>query len=63
LVARTDANTCALSCKATTIKNCSLSAKKSLKRSGSCSSGYSGSCNYRCVDGSWEKSSNTCTPE
>jgi hypothetical protein len=48
-------------CSATTVGNCSLPASPSGSSSGSCQSGYSGSCNFSCSNGVWTQNSNTCT--
>lgn len=55
-------NTCVLApaapapCPTTTINGCSLTNGSS----GSCSAGYSGSCNYSCNNGAWTQNSNSC---
>lgn len=51
------------SCTSTTISNCYLSATTASGSSadGTCSTNYSGACNYLCTNGTWSKSSNSCT--
>ncbi len=51
----------ASSCPTTTIYGCSLSNVSSGGSSGSCASGYTGSCNYSCSNGTWSQNSNSCT--
>lgn len=48
-------------CTAQTISNCDLSASDDGETSGTCSSGYTGSCSYSCSDGSWVLVSNSCS--
>lgn len=48
-------------CSATTVGNCSLPASPSGSSSGSCQSGYTGSCSFSCSNGVWNQNSNTCT--
>ena len=47
-------------CVASTINLCNLSAKSDGGSSGSCQSGATGSCSYRCNNGKWSLVSNTC---
>ncbi len=51
-------------CTAQTVNHCDLPATASdTSSSGSCSSGYGGSCSYTCSSGTWiAPSSNSCTP-
>ena len=49
------------SCTSTTISNCSLTGVSSGSSStGSCVSGYSGTCTYSCSNGTWSQTTNTC---
>ena len=49
-------------CSGATISNCTMGATNHLEtKSGSCRSGYTGSCSYRCVDGTMSQVSNSCT--
>jgi hypothetical protein len=51
---------CTNGCSATTVSNCSLSSAPHGGSSGSCASGYSGSCSYICASGSYGFGLNTC---
>lgn len=48
------------SCPTTTINNCDLPETASGAATGTCSSGYTGTCSYSCFRGNWTESSNTC---
>ena len=52
--------TCNSGCPATTVNNCQLTARAHGESSGSCASGYNGSCSYLCNNGSNVMVSNTC---
>ncbi|OGD67326.1 hypothetical protein A2442_00995 [Candidatus Campbellbacteria bacterium RIFOXYC2_FULL_35_25] len=47
-------------CPATSLSSCVLPSVSS-GSVGTCTSGYSGSCSYSCVNGVWSKNTNTCT--
>ena len=49
------------SCSSSTYNNCYRSSRSHGSYSGSCVSGYTGNCSYRCNDGSWNYVSNSCT--
>ncbi|MFA6519923.1 MAG: CARDB domain-containing protein, partial [Candidatus Paceibacterota bacterium] len=49
-------------CIATTISNCVLPTTVSGSSAGACGTGYSGTCNYACSNGTWSAVSNACTP-
>ncbi len=49
------------SCSGRTVSNCVLSSRSHNGTSGNCRSRYSGSCSYRCNNGSWTQISNTCS--
>ena len=49
-------------CTDRTIGTCNLTAVPSGSSSGSCVSGYTGSCNYSCDDAAWTEVSNFCMP-
>lgn len=51
-----------ITCPATTISNCGLPLTVSGGSAGSCSIGYTGTCNYTCDNGTWSQNSNSCTP-
>lgn len=51
----------ARSCKNELVASCNLSAGASGLSSGSCASGYTGSCSYKCNNGVWTQVSNTCS--
>lgn len=51
---------CLASCGATTLANCELVETDSENTSGMCETGYGGSCEYLCNNGTWEAQSNTC---
>ena len=49
------------SCSSTTRSNCSLKSTGHGGDSGSCASGYTGSCSYNCNNGTWSQQSNSCS--
>ena len=49
-------------CAAATQNHCSLAANASGNLSGSCGTGYTGSCSSICSNGLWTAQSNSCTP-
>ena len=50
-------------CSGATISNCTMGATNHLEtKSGSCRSGYTGSCSYSCTDGSFTQVANACVP-
>ena len=51
------------SCAAEVSELCSLGESSSGETSGACATGSTGSCEYRCDDGSWTEVSNTCVPD
>ena len=52
--------TCNRTCASETKSGCKLSDTTHGSTSGSCFSGYSGSCDYSCDDGSWSRNYNNC---
>ena len=57
-------NSCALpaGCAGSSMSNCELNSAAHTASSGSCSSGYTGTCSYSCSNASWSKNSNDCKP-
>ncbi|WP_157684595.1 hypothetical protein [Bdellovibrio bacteriovorus] len=51
-----------VSCISTTISNCNLVTTPSGSSSGSCVSGYTGTCSYSCFRKTWTASANSCAP-
>ena len=52
--------TCFDGCPAQTLSNCVLSDTVHDGTSGTCASGYDGTCSYSCTDGVWSEASNSC---
>jgi hypothetical protein len=53
-------SSCPIGCSATTINNCTLPATGSGNSAGSCTSGTSGTCSFKCTNGTWGLNSNGC---